>query len=74
MLSKVHSGESKLVNPEVVRKWKEVDIKKLLEAYEMHNIMNYDEAGYFFRDLPTRSMAYANEEAKGGKRCMDRVT
>lgn len=71
--TRVVSGESAVVDNTVVKKWVD-DLPKTCEGYRNEDIFNMDETGFFFRALPTRTLATKTDLCKGGKLAKDRVT
>jgi len=71
--TRVISGESANVNVEIEENWK-ANLASIMEGYEPENIFNMDETGYFFRELPNRSLAQKKAACKGGKMAKDRIT
>lgn len=67
-------GESKSVDPETVRDWKETRLKELTSKFAPKNIFNADETGLFYNVLPDRTMAFKGENCHGGKISKQRVT
>jgi hypothetical protein len=64
--TRVISGESANDNVEIEKNWK-ANLASIMEGYEPENIFNMDETGYFFRELPNRSLAQKKAACKGGK-------
>jgi transposase len=70
---KALSGESAEVNHQVSSDWKQ-KLPHLIADYELQNIFNADESGFFYRQLPTRSLVQKGEPCKGGKKAKERLT
>jgi len=66
-------GESENANSDSAEAWKQV-LGNICKNYHPNNIFNMDETGYFFRALPTKTLAVKNEACKGGKKSKDRIT
>jgi hypothetical protein len=63
------SGNVDLVNAE---QWKS-SLSTLLMGYDLKNVFNMDETGFFFRALPDSTLSHAAQSCKGGKQGKDRV-
>ncbi len=67
------SGESKNVDLEHVEQWKS-SLKTLLIKYDLKNVFNMDEMGFFFRAQPNSTLSHVKQSCKGGKQGKDRIT
>ena len=67
-------GESEVVNEDIVKKWQEIELPKLIENYDSKNIFNADESGLFFKARPNKSLAFKGEKCHDGKKSKDRIT
>ncbi|KAL2611635.1 hypothetical protein R1flu_023327 [Riccia fluitans] len=67
------SGESENVDLERAEQWKST-LKSLLLGYDLKNVFNMDETGFFFRALSDSTLNHAKQSCKGGKQGKDRVT
>jgi hypothetical protein len=67
------NGESGNVNLECVEQWKS-SLKTLLIGYDLKNVFNMDETGFFFCALPDSTLSHVKQLCKGGKQGKDRVT
>lgn len=70
---KLLSGESADANVEVSEDWKR-KIPSLVAEYDVSDIFNADESGFFYRQLPTRTLVKMGESCKGGKKAKERIT
>lgn len=66
-------GESGNVDLERAGQWKSC-LETVLTGYDLKNVFNMDETGFFFRALPDSSLNHVKELCKGGKQGKDRVT
>ena len=66
-------GESGDVSGETVTSWKE-RLPEIVSGYAKRNIFNWDEAGCFWRALPTRGFGRRGKKCKGGKKSKQRFT
>ena len=57
----------------IVDDWNE-KLPAIIEGYPPCDILNMDETGIFFRQLPDRTLRIRGEECSGGKRSKDRLT
>jgi hypothetical protein len=67
------SGKSGNVDLERVEQWKS-SLKTLLIGYDLKNVFNMDETGFFFRVLPDSILSHVKQSCKGGKQGKDRIT
>ena len=63
-------GESELVDLTVADDWKE-NLGQMVHGYNLKDVFNMDETGYFFRALPTKSLNKVGQMCKGGKQSKD---
>ena len=66
-------GESGNVDLEAAAQWK-TSLTSLISGYDLKNVFNMDETGFFFRALPDSTLNHVAESCKGGKQGKDRVT
>ncbi len=59
--------------PVEVKEWKE-RLPSLLEGYAPEDILNLDETGLFFRQLPDKSLTVKAKDCAGGKKPKNRLT
>jgi hypothetical protein len=71
--SKMLSGESRSVPPEVVTAWT-ARIPEIIERYGLDCIYNCDETGIFYRSLPERTLAGPKDDCKNAKSSKERFT
>lgn len=67
------SGESASVNEEKVIQWAN-ELKTYLSDYKPEDVYNLDETGLFYRLLPSKTYAFADEKRYGNKKSKIRVT
>lgn len=67
------SGTAADVDPQSVIDWKR-KLPSIISGYQPENIFNADESGFFYRQLPTKSLTIKGEKCKGGKKAKDRIT
>ena len=67
------SVESLDVSKTRIESWME-RIKELCKGYDNNDILNMDESGCFFKDLPTKGLTQKGKKSKGGKKSKQRVT
>ena len=67
------SGESGHVDLERAGQWKSC-LESMLTGYDLKNVFNMDETGFFFRALPDSTLSHIKDSCKGGKQGKDRVT
>jgi transposase len=67
------SRKSGNVNLERVEQWKS-SLKTLLIGYDLKNVFNMDETGFFFCVLPDSTLSHVKQSCKGGKQGKDRIT
>jgi hypothetical protein len=67
------NGESRNVDLEHVEQWK-LSLKTLLIGYDLKNVFNMDETGFFFLALPDSTLSHGKQSCKGGKQGKDRIT
>jgi len=68
------SGESAEVDIDVCTKWLENTWRTMRAGYNDDDIYNADEAGLFFKILPSKTLRFRNESCAGGKLSKERVT
>lgn len=68
------SSESKSVDEETVKTWKNMSLKGHLEGYLAKDIFNADEIGLFYSVLPNKTMCFRGEHCHGGKLSKNRIT
>lgn len=56
-------GESATVTPEMVNKWHDETLPRLLERYDPSNIYNVDETGLFYQCLPNKTFTFRGQSA-----------
>ncbi len=66
------NGKSRNVNLERAKQWKS-SLKTLLVGYDLKNVFNMDEMGFFFRVLPDSTLSHVKQSCKGGKQGKDRI-
>ncbi len=66
-------GESRNVDLEHAEQWK-LSFKTLLIGYDLKNVFNMDEMGFFFHALPNSTLSHVKQPCKGGKKGKDRIT
>lgn len=71
---KVMAGESESVASDVVDKWTQEVLPKLIEGWDPKDIYNCDESGLFFKMLPNKTMHTKGEACHGSKKSKERVT
>jgi hypothetical protein len=67
------NGEFGNVDLERVEQWKS-SLKTFLIAYDLKNVFNMDETGFFLRALPDSTLSHVKQSCKGGKQGKDRIT
>ena len=67
------SGDSGNVDLETASDWKR-SLSMLIDGYELENVFNMDETGFFFRCLPDSTLSHVSEACKGGKQGKNRLT
>ena len=67
-------GEAKSVSSEAVDAWKTTLLPQLLAEFSPEDIYNTDETGLFYKLQPDKSLAYKDEDGRGGKRSKARIT
>jgi hypothetical protein len=67
------SGMSADVNEGLVTGWTD-RLPSLCEGYQLKDIFNVDESGFFYRALPEKSITLKGEQCKGGKKSKERLT
>lgn len=67
------SGESAIVDLNKIQSWKE-NLNVIIEEYDLKDIFNADETGYFFKMLPNKTLSSKGMNCKGGKLYKDRIT
>lgn len=71
---KTISGEAASVDKSSVEKWKDGELKRIMDKYEPKDIYNADETGLFYRCLPNKTHTLKGENCVGGKNSKDRLT
>ena len=71
---KAVSGEGNAVTPEMTASWSETYLPTILSKYELKDIYNADEFGFFYQALPDKSLHYKSERCHGGKHSKVRLT
>lgn len=67
------SGESADVNIDVIDNWFKL-LTGLCSGYSPENIFNADETALFYKQIPSKTLHYKTEQAKGGKLRKERLT
>ena len=67
------SGEEGDVNEETVESWSE-RLREITKPYELEDIWNLDETGFFWKALPEKSLSKKGERCKGDKKSKQRLT
>lgn len=67
-------GEAKSVPQEAVDAWRATLLPQLLKEYSPDCIYNCDETGLFYKLQPSKSLAYKDEDGRGGKLSKARIT
>ena len=67
------SGDSGNVDLETASNWKR-SLSMLIDGYELENVFNMDETGFFFRCLPDSTLSHVSESCKGGKQGKNKLT
>jgi hypothetical protein len=67
------SKKSRNVSLEHAEQWKS-SLKTLLIGYDLKNVFNMDEMGFFFRASPNSTLSHVKQSCKGGKQGKDRIT
>lgn len=62
------SGESKEVTSDMTSGWLSSTLPGILKEFEAKDIYNADEAGFFYRCLPEKTLAMKGEVCSGGKK------
>ncbi len=66
-------GEFGNVDLERAKQWK-LSLKTLLIGYDMKNVFNMDETGFFFRALPNSTLSHVKQSCKVGKQGKYHIT
>lgn len=66
-------GEKQSVPTEVYENWLE-NLPNILKNYEPKNVYNLDETGLFYKLMPSKTIAFKNEDCSGGKWSKERLT
>ena len=69
----VLSGESADVDEGLVTGWTD-RLPSLCEGYQLKDIFYVDESGFFYRELPEKSLTLKGEQCKGRKKSKERLT
>ncbi len=67
-------GEAKSVPQAAVDAWKGTLLPQLLQEFSPSDIYNLDETGLFYKLQPSKSLAYKDEDGRGGKLSKARIT
>ena len=67
------AGESGDVSDEVVGSWSE-RLPEIVVGFELKNVFNCDETGFFWKTLPDKTLNQKNARCKGGKKAKRRLT
>ena len=67
------NGEAGEVAEYTVSAWME-RLVELTRSYELADIWNMDETGYFFKVLPEKGLAEKKSQARGGQKSKARLT
>lgn len=62
------------MNREVCADWQRGRLQEILNSYEPRDVFNVDEMGLFYKELPSKTLAYRGEACTGGKRSKERIT
>ena len=68
------SGESAVVDTEIVDDWTQNKLANLIQNYKPCDIFNADETGLFYKLLPSRTLQMKGETCHGGNKSKDRLT
>ncbi|XP_049526718.1 tigger transposable element-derived protein 4-like [Dermacentor silvarum] len=71
---KTISGESAAVNREVCTDWQQGRLQEILRNYEPRDVFNADEMGFFYKVLPSKTLAFKGEACTGVQCSKDRIT
>ena len=64
-------GQSESVSEEAVSDWASTVLPDLIKGYELNDIFNADEFGFFLKLLPDKSLVLPNEKCHGRKLSKD---
>ena len=64
---KTISGESDCVTTEIIVPWNETTLPTLLTNYNLEDIFNTDEFGFFCQCLPSKTYHLSGEKSSGSK-------
>jgi hypothetical protein len=67
-------GETGVCDLMMATEWK-LNLSKIIEGYELSNIFNADETGFFFfKAMPDKTLSEKGIKCKGGKLAKERIT
>ena len=72
--SKKVTGESGSVDMNMVNEWSTGGLQEILNKFDECDIYNVDETSFFWGALPDHTMAFRDEDVRGGKKAKERVT
>ena len=70
---KTVSGESAVVDGNVVASWKD-NLGNLIQDHKTKDVLNVDRTGIFFKLLPEKTLVFKGDECSGGKKSKERIT
>ena len=73
LVNKNVSGESAIVNCEIVMDWKSEELPKIIKVYWPNDIFNVGEGGLFYNLQPSKTLTYTGDTCHGGTQSKQRV-